>query len=67
MPSHHDDNSLLSMTPPSAKKQKRVAAPKKSGAIPLQENENEAFAVHGAGDTKTKKGSKSTEQYQKVS
>lgn len=58
------------MTPPSAKKQKRATAPKKSGATPLQENENEAFGTDGISDAKpdpkAKKGSKSTEQYQKV-
>lgn len=65
-PSQHDD-SVLSMTPPSAKKQKRAPVTKKSGVNPLQENENEAFTVDGAGDAKSKKGPKHTEQYQKVS
>ena len=61
------DGSVLSMTPPSAKKQKRAPAAKKTGAKPLQENENDAMNLDGAGDSKSKKSSKSTDQYQKVS
>lgn len=61
------DGSILSMTPPSAKKQKKAPAPKKTGAKPLQENENESLNLDGANDTKPKKTSKSTDQYQKVS
>lgn len=64
--SNHD-GSILSMTPPSAKKQKRAPAPKKAGGKPLQENENEALNLDGAVDPKPKKASKSTDQYQKVS
>lgn len=61
------DGSILSMTPPSAKKQKRAPAPKKASGKPLQENENEAFDLDGAVDPKQKKAStKSTDQYQKV-
>lgn len=64
--SNHD-GSILSMTPPSAKKQKRAPAPKKASGKPLQENENEAFNLDGAVDPKSKKAStKSTDQYQKV-
>lgn len=70
----HDDT-LLSATPPSAKKQKKAPAPKKMGAKPLREIENEAIAeaidasmnLDGTDEPKPKKGSKSTEQYQKVS
>ena len=73
-PSLHDD-SLLSVTPPSSKKQKRGPKPKKIGAKPLREVENEAIAeaidasmhLDGAGEAKPKKGSKATETYQKVS
>ena len=69
----HDD-SILSATPPSAKKQKKLA-PKKLGAKPLREIENEAISeaidasmmLDGSRDEKPKKGSKATEQYQKVS
>lgn len=64
-PSMHDD-SLLSATPPSAKKQKKAPAPKKKATKPLQEVENEAMGFDGAEDSKPKKGSKSTETYQKV-
>lgn len=61
------DDSVLSTTPPSAKKQKKAHVPSKSGAKPLKENDNEACNVDGADDPKLKKGSKSTDQYQKVS
>lgn len=61
------DGSNLSMTPPSAKKQKKAPAAKKTGAKPLQENENESLNLDGANDPKPKKSSKSTDQYQKVS
>ena len=72
-PSLHD-NSLLSNTPPSAKRPKKAPGPKKMGAKPLREVENEAIAeaidasmiVDGADEPKAKKGSKSTETYQKV-
>lgn len=68
------DNSLLSNTPPSAKKQKKAPAPKKTGAKPLREIENEAIAeaidasmnLDGIDEPNPKKGSKATEQYQKV-
>lgn len=63
----HKDGSILSMTPPSAKKQKKAPAVKKTGAKPLQENENEASNIGGADEPKSKKASKSTDQYQKVS
>lgn len=69
-----DDASLLSNTPP--KKQKKAPAPKKKAAgAPLQEVDNESFAMEGAMDVdgasdimvvpKPKK-STATEQYQKV-
>ena len=72
-PSLHDA-SLLSVTPPSNKKQKKAPAPKKMGSKPLREIENEAIAeaidasMHfdGADDPKPKKGSKATETYQKL-
>lgn len=73
-PSLHDD-SLLSNTPPSAKRPKKAPGPKKIGAKPLREVENEAIAeaidasmiLDGVDEPKAKKGSKSTETYQKVS
>ena len=67
--SHHDqvnDESLLSNTPPSAKKQKKGPTLKKTGGKPLQPIENETMALDGASDKKPKKASSSTEQYQKV-
>ena len=60
----HDDT-LLSATPPSAKKQKKAPAPKKAGAKPLQERENEALGFDGVAESNPKKGS--TDQYQKAS
>ena len=60
------DESLLSATPPSAKKQKKAPAPKKAGGKPLQELENEAVNLDGTGDPKPKKGTGSSDQYQKV-
>ncbi|KAL9131448.1 MAG: hypothetical protein Q9217_000596 [Psora testacea] len=68
------DNSLLSATPPSAKKPKKAAAPKRMGVKPLREIENEAISeaidasmnLDGSPDTKPMKGSKATEQYQKL-
>ena len=72
-PSLHDD-SLLSNTPPSAKRPKKASGSKKMGAKPLREVENEAIAeaidaslmMDGVDQPKAKKGSKSTETYQKV-
>ncbi|KAI4263914.1 MAG: hypothetical protein L6R42_000952, partial [Xanthoria sp. 1 TBL-2021] len=61
----HDD-SILSATPPSAKKQKKAPAPKKKATKPLQEVENEAMGFDGVEDPKPKKDSKSTETYQKL-
>lgn len=69
----HDD-SLLSVTPPSAKKQKRAPGPKKIGAKPLREVENEAIAeaieasmiYDGSDEPKPKKKFKATETYQKL-
>ena len=74
--SAHDDT-LLSNTPPSNKKPKKAPAPKKMGAKPLREIENDAIneaidaslILDGADEAKPKKGAKgakSTEQYQKV-
>ncbi|KAL9038724.1 MAG: hypothetical protein Q9180_002959 [Flavoplaca navasiana] len=61
----HDD-SILSVTPPSAKKQKKAPGQKKKAAKPLQEVENEAMGFDGVEDPKPKKNTKSTETYQKL-
>ena len=69
----HDD-SLLSNTPPSAKKPKKASGPKKMGAKPLREIENEALneaidaSMHldDIDESEPSKKGKSTEQYQKV-
>ena len=62
-----DHGSHLSNTPPNAKKLKKASAPKpkKSAMTALQEIENEAF--DGEDAPKSKKSSKATDQYQKVS
>ncbi|KAL8795613.1 MAG: hypothetical protein Q9195_001851 [Heterodermia aff. obscurata] len=61
-----DDGSHLSNTPPSAKKPKKASAPKpkKSTMAALQEIQNEAF--DGEAAPKSKKSSKATDQYQKL-
>jgi DNA topoisomerase-2 len=66
MQSMHDDT-LLSDTPPSAKKQKKAPAPKKGASQPLAELENDSYAVDGAEDPKPKAAKKgATDQYQKL-
>jgi DNA topoisomerase-2 len=64
MQSMHDDTPL-SDTPPSAKKQKKAPAPKKGASQPLAELENDSYAVDGAEDPKPKKKG-ATDQYQKL-
>ncbi|KAL9078962.1 MAG: hypothetical protein Q9157_002146 [Trypethelium eluteriae] len=60
----HDD-SLLSNTPPSAKKQKKAAPAKKTAAKPLQEVENESMGMDGT--TEPKPAPKNaTDRYQKL-
>ena len=61
----HDDT-LLSATPPSAKKQKKDVVPKKKAGKPLQPLENEAISFDGVAEPKSKKRG-NAEQYQKVS
>jgi len=69
-PDNHNinDDSLLSNTPPSAKRQKQAPTTKTSIGKPFKPIENESFGLDGAGDEKpkTKKGGASSEQYQKV-
>ncbi|MCJ1386739.1 DNA topoisomerase 2 [Xylographa soralifera] len=60
----HDDT-LLSATPSSAKKQKKDLAPKKKAGKPLQTLENEAISFDGVAEPKSKKGG-NAEQYQKL-
>lgn len=63
-----NDESLLSNTPPSAKRQKQAPTTKKSNGKPFKPIENESFGLDGAVDEKPKlkKGGASSEQYQKV-
>ncbi len=58
-----NDDSLLSNTPPSSKKQKKNPAPKKAAGKPLRPVENEGTGLDGTTEPKPKKES---DQYQKV-
>ncbi|CAP97358.1 DNA topoisomerase II top2-Penicillium chrysogenum [Penicillium rubens Wisconsin 54-1255] len=57
-----DDDSLLSRTPPKAKK---TAAPKRAGSKPLADVENESHGGDAAADSASKSGDAS-EKYQKL-
>jgi DNA topoisomerase-2 len=61
--SDDDADSLLSQTPPKAKK---AAAPKRAGSKPLADVENESFGGDGTSEAPKEKGGAS-EKYQKVS
>ncbi|KAK2757563.1 DNA topoisomerase 2 [Arachnomyces sp. PD_36] len=62
-----DDGSLLSSTPPNvAKKAKKSAAPRSNASKPLSNVENESVGMDGAEDPKPKAGSKSSDQYQRL-
>ncbi|TGJ78549.1 hypothetical protein E0Z10_g10214 [Xylaria hypoxylon] len=58
-------DSGFSHTPPSAKKQKKAPAPKKSSGKPLAEVENESMSLDGASEPKSKTKT-ATETYQKL-
>lgn len=62
------DDSMLSSTPPEAKKQKKAPALKKKATSTkaLQEVQNESYGYDGIEEEMPKKGSKATETYQKV-
>jgi len=61
-----NDASVLSHTPPSAKKQKKAPATKKSGVPkPLRDIENESMQMDGPSDKPSKKKT-ATDQYQKL-
>ena len=61
------DGSHLSITPPSAKKQKKISAVKKTSGEPLQQIDNEMCGSEGVSKARPKKHLSATEQYQKVS
>lgn len=62
------DGSHLSVTPPSAKKQKKLPAPKKTGGKPLQPIDNGTHdSIDGASKAQSKKQLSASEQYQRVS
>lgn len=58
-----DDDSLLSHTPPKAKK---ASAPKRAGSKPLADVENESFGGDGASEG-TGNNANASDRYQKVS
>jgi DNA topoisomerase II len=62
-----EDESLLSHTPPRAKKAKSGPGPSKSSKKPLADVVNEAMAVDGMAEDKPKKGKRVSEQYQMIS
>jgi DNA topoisomerase II len=62
-----DDESLLSNTPPKAKKAKPGPAPKKTTKKPLADVVNEAMAAEGTPEKTPKKGKRVSEQYQMIS
>ena len=59
-----NNDSVLSRTPPSAKKQKKAPAPKKGAGKPLATIDNEASAIDIEVGSKNKSAS---DRYQKVS
>lgn len=59
------DASLLSSTPPSAKRQKNTQVKKQGGSKPLAELENEASLLDEPEMSKPK-ASKASDEYQKV-
>ena len=61
-----EDESLLSSTPPKAKKQKPNPIPKAGKRKSLGDMVNEAIAVEEPQDGKPKKGKRISEQYQKL-
>jgi DNA topoisomerase-2 len=58
------DNSVMSSTPPNAKKAKKAPGPKKGGAKPLADVANESFGVDGADEPSKETGV--ADKYQKV-
>jgi len=68
-----NDHSLLSNTPPSAKKQKKLPGPKKSSGNPLASIENESFAAMDEDapapkpKAKAKGSNDASDKYQKIS
>jgi DNA topoisomerase-2 len=60
------DASLLSNTPPSAKKQRKAPPAKKSSGKPLEDIENESMMLDDAPATKPMKKKDATDQYQKL-
>ena len=59
----NDDGSVMSRTPPSAKKQKKAPAPKKAAGKPLAPVENEVSMIDAPVEQKDKNAS---DRYQKV-
>jgi DNA topoisomerase-2 len=60
------DASILSNTPPSAKKQKKAPAAKKAAGKPLQDIANDSMNMDGPADLPAAKKKSATDQYQKL-
>lgn len=58
------DDSVMSSTPPNAKKAKKAPAPKKGGAKPLADVANEAFGTDGTAEPSEE--TSAADKYQKV-
>lgn len=62
-----DEDSILSNTPPNAKKQKKAPATKKQSGKPLQDIANESMNMDGPADPKPSgKDQSATDKYQKL-
>lgn len=61
-----DDASMLSNTPPSAKKQKKAPAAKKQSGKPLEDIANESVNMDGPADRPPPKNKSATDKYQKL-
>lgn len=60
------NGSILSLTPPSAKKQKKAAPPKRAAGKPLEPMCNESYIVQNVSGSKAAKNVSASEQYQRV-
>ncbi|KAI9733829.1 MAG: DNA topoisomerase 2 [Claussenomyces sp. TS43310] len=60
------DESILSTTPPSAKKQKKAPVTKKSGGKPLEPVENESMNLDGPSESKSNNSKSATDRYQRI-
>ncbi|KAL1966208.1 hypothetical protein VTN77DRAFT_4760 [Rasamsonia byssochlamydoides] len=61
-----DDDSVLSSTPPNAKKAKKAPGPKKGGSKPLADVSNESVGADGADEPEPPKQTGAADKYQKL-